>query len=239
VRLAPENRDADEGMPVWAPDASRVIYASNQPGNWDIYARVVGAATSERLLQKEFDQTPEAMASDGTLAFRETHTTTGEDIWLLPPGGVPAPWLATPATEVHCDFSPDGRWLSYASDASGRFEVYVGAVDGKGPRIQVSTEGGSEPAWSPKGDRLYYRRGATMMSVDVTSREPLAVGRPRQLFDGGWALRSAEIAWMRAYAVLPDGEHFLMIHHEPEAIPDRINIVLIWFEQLKRLVPTK
>ena len=106
VRLAPENRDAGEGFSVWAPDGSRVIYASNQSGNWDIYARTPGTAKSEVLVQKEFDQTPLAMAPDGTLAFREENPRAGTDIWLLPPGGTPTPWLTTPATEMLSDFSP-------------------------------------------------------------------------------------------------------------------------------------
>jgi sugar lactone lactonase YvrE len=237
VRLAPENRDAEESSPVWAPDGSRVFYASNQGGNVDIYARVVGTPRSEVILQKESNQSPDAIAPDGTLALRDTRPKTGADIWLLPPGGTATPWLATAAQEVHSDFSPDGRWLAYASDESGRSEVYVRAVRGEGRSIQLSTEGGREPAWSPQGGRLYYRQGSTMMAVDVTGRDVLTVGRPRRVFDGGWELRPAELPTMRTYAVAPDGEHFIMVRHDPEAIPNRINIVLNWLEELKVKVP--
>jgi serine/threonine-protein kinase len=238
VRLAPENRDYDEAGPVWAPDGSRVIYGSNQSGNWEIYARAVGIAKSEVILQKEFDQFPVAIAPDGTLAFQESNPKTGWDIWLLSPAGTPTPWLVTPATEVQSGFSPDGRWLAYSSDESGRFEIYVRPVHGEGGRIQVSTEGGQEAAWSPKGNRLFYRQGAVMMAVDIVGRDTLVMGRHRRLFEGGWDLRLAEQPLRRSYAVTPDGEHFLMIRHEPAAIPDRINIVQNWFEELKRIVPT-
>jgi Tol biopolymer transport system component len=235
VRLAPENRDNDENCPVWATDGSRLIYASNQSGNWDIYARAAGNAKSEVILQKEFDQFPQAIAPDGTLAFLETNPKTGWDIWLLPHGGTPTPWLVTPTTEGQPDFSPDGRWLAFSSDESGRFEIYLRPVHGEGERIQVSTEGGQWPAWSPKGNRLFFRQGAAMIAVDVVGRDPLVMGRRRRLFEGGWDLAPGNA---RSYAVAPDGEHFLMIRHEPAAIPDRINIVQNWFEELKRLAPT-
>jgi serine/threonine-protein kinase len=238
VRLAPENRDADEIHPVWARDGSRVIYGSNQSGNWDIYARAVGAATSEVILQKEFNQFPSAIAPDGTLAFRDTNPKTGEDIWLLPPGGSPTPWLVTPAQEGQSDFSPDGRWLAYSSDESGRFEVCVRPVHGQGTRIQVSTEGGQEPVWSPRGNRLFYRKGAALMALDIAGHDPLVIGRHCRLFDGGWDLAPSGLSFSKTYAVAPDGEHFLMVRHGPAAIPDRINIIQNWFEELKRLVPT-
>jgi Tol biopolymer transport system component len=185
VRLAPENRDYDEGSPVWAPGGSRVFYASNQSGNWEIYARSPGAAKSVVILQKEFDQFPQAIAQDGTLTFVESNPKTGEDIWLLPPGGTPTPWLVTPAKEGQPDFSPDGRWLAYSSNESGRPEIYVRPVYGEGRRIQVSTEGGQMPAWSPKGNRLFYRQGAAMIAVDVVGRDPLVMGRRGRLFEGG------------------------------------------------------
>ena len=214
-----------------------VYYASNHSGNWEIYSRVPGAAQSEIVMQREFDQFPVAVAPDGTLAFQESNTVTGDDIWFLPPGGVPSPALTGPGTDAMCDFSADGRWLAFASDASGRSEIYVKAVDRDSRRLPVSTDGGQVPTWSPKGDRLYYRQGAEMMVADVTGRDPLVFGRPRPLFEGGWDLPAGKYL-ERNYAVAPDGEHFVMIRHEPgEAIPDRVNIVLNWFDELQRLGP--
>ena len=241
VRLAVENRDWTTGelSPAWDPDGSRVLYSSNESGNWEIYARVPGTAESEVVLQKEYDQTVQAIAKDGTLVFLESDPKTGKDIWLLPPAGAAMPWLATVAEEIQPDFSPDGRWLAYSSNASGSFEVYVGPVSGGSERTQVTTEGGQGPVWSPNGNRLFYRQGATMMAVDVESLDPFKFGSHHHLFDGRWALRAPEEPFLRNYDVTPDGEHFVMIRHEPEAIPNRINIVLNWFEELKRLVPVK
>jgi Tol biopolymer transport system component len=238
VRLAPENRDYDEGYPVWSADGSRVFYASNETGKWEVYARVPGAAKSELVMEREFDWFAVAVAPDGTLAFQESNTVTGDDIWFLPPGGDPTPGLAGPGTDALCDFSPDGRWIVYASDESGRSEIYAKPFRSDGERLRVSTEGGNGPAWSPKGDRLYYRQGARMMVADVIGLDPLAIGRPRLLFEGGWELPPGKYL-ERTFEVAPDGEHFVMIRHEPEAIPDRINIVLNWFDELRRLVPVE
>ena len=102
----------------------------------------------------------------------------------------------------------------------------------------MSTQGGRVPTWSPKGNRLFYRQDAILMVSDVVGRDPLDFGRPRPLFEGGWELPAGRYL-ERTYAVAPDGEHFVMIRHEPEAIPDRINIVLNWFDELRQLVPVE
>jgi dipeptidyl aminopeptidase/acylaminoacyl peptidase len=237
TRLAPENRDYDEGYPVWSADGSRVVYASNETGNWEMYSRVPGAAKSELVAERAFDQIAVAVAPDGTIAFQESNTATGDDIWFLPPGGESRPGVAGPGTDALCDFSPDGRLIAYASDESGQFEIYVRSVLDEGERTQVSTAGGSGPVWSPKVNRLFFRQGADVMAVDVVSRDPLAFSRPHLVVKGGWDLPQGNKNYERTFEVTPDGEHFVMIRHEPEAIPDRINIVLNWYDELDKKVP--
>ena len=97
----------------------------------------------------------------------------------------------------------------------------------------MTREGGEAPVWSPSGDRLYYRRGSTMMAVDVVDLATLELGAHRTLFDGGWALPGPKGSQAHTYDVMPDGEHLMMIRHEPTAIPDRIHVVLDWFEELE------
>ena len=180
------------------------------------------------------------MALNGTLIFGEARPGSGNDLWVLSPKGEPAAWLATGADELHGRMSPDGRLLAYSSNESGRREVYVQPFQGSRERVQLSTDGGGEPAWSPKGNRIFYRQGNAMMAVDLAQGERLAVGKPKRLFDAGWELGSGwDPAITASFAVMPDGERFLMVRYEPDAIPTRINVVLNWFDELRRRVPTR
>jgi dipeptidyl aminopeptidase/acylaminoacyl peptidase len=238
-RLAHENRDWDEGGPVWAPDGKAVVYSSNESGNWDIYRRLLGASKSEVLLAKERDQSHATTSPDGMIAYAEVHPTTGYDIWLLDPNGKARPWLVSPRNETPSRFSPDGAWLAYCSDESGRFEIYVKPVAGEAARVQVSTAGASNSAWSPKGNMLYYREAGAMWAVDLGRGDVPVPGPRRKLFDVGWALNPFGEWDYSGFDVMPDGERFLMVRREPKAIPDRINVVVNWYDELRRLVPLK
>ena len=239
--LTPEYRSGARGFPIWTPDGSRVIFASNHEGNWELYSKTASAARpADVVLKKEFDQFPLSMAPDGTLVFEEKQPGSGTDLWILPSRGEPAPWLATVAEESYARVSPDGRLLAYSSNESGRNEIYVQPLHGSSERVQVSTDGGTEPAWSPRANRIFYRQGNAMMAADLAAGEHVAVGKPKKLFDAGWELAAGWIFGSGvSFAVMPDGERFLMVHYEPAAVPTRINVILNWFEELKRRVPTK
>lgn len=239
--LAPEYRSGVRGFPLWTPDGSRVVFASNHEGNWEIYSKTASAAGSaEVVLKREFDQNPVSALPDGTLVFADIRPGSGHDLWILPPRGQPAPWLTTVGRELHPRISPDGRLVAYSSDESGRSEVYVQPFHGSRERMQVSTDGGTEPAWSPNGNRIFYRQANAMMAVDLAPGECVAVGKPKKLFDAGWELGGGwDPVINKSFAVMPDGERFLMVRYEPAAIPTRINVILNWFEELTRKVPVK
>jgi Tol biopolymer transport system component len=238
-RLALENRDWDEFWSVWTPDGKAVVYASNQAGNWKIYRRVPGALKSEVLLDREVDVFPKAISQDGTIAYDESHPTTGNDIWLLNADGKARPWLAGPRNEEAGKFSPDGRWLSYRSDESGRHEIYVKPVAGDGARIQISSAGGGYSVWSPEGSKLFYQEAGAIWEVELGRGEVPVPGPRRKLFDGGWALNPPGEWDYCVFDIMPDGERFVMIRAEPKAIPDRIHVVVNWYDELRRLVPVK
>ncbi len=130
-------------------------------------------------------------------------------------------------------FSPDGRWLVYISNESGQDEVYVQAYPGPGGKWSVSTEGGTEPLWSRDGRELFYRQGQQMMAVAGKTESTFSASKPQLLFRGLYLF--GEFG-NRNYDISPDGQRFLMISQE-EA-PDQIHVVLNWFEEVKRLVPT-
>jgi Tol biopolymer transport system component len=145
-------------------------------------------------------------------------------------------FLATPFDEGAPQFSPDGRWLAYVSNESGRYEIYVQPYPGPGGKWQISTEGGTEPVWNPNGRELFYRSGDKMMAVDVATQPSFTVGKAHVLFEGPY-----QPSWTSAqnYDVSPDGQRFLMLKpvESTEAAPTQINVVLNWFEELKRRVP--
>ena len=126
-------------------------------------------------------------------------------------------------------FSPDGRWLAYVSNDSGRNEVYVQPFPGPGARLPISNDGGAEPVWSRNGREMFYRNGDKVMAVEVTLQPSFAAGKPRPLFEG----RYHYVAGFRNIDVFPDGR-FLMIQSHQESVPTQINVVQNWVAELER-----
>ena len=235
--------------PVWTPDGKRVAFVSTQGGPQNLYWQLAdGNGAPERLTNDEHTQTPNSWSPDGQLlAFNEINPTAGPDIWVLRLG-VPSagsgqvrkaePFVRTPFNEGAPRFSPDGLWLAYVSDESGRNEIYVQPYPGPGGKWQISTEGGTEPAWNPNGRELFYRSGDKMMAVEIATRTGFAADKPRMLFEGRYQLSPLTAS---NYDVSSDGQRFLMLKpSEPTgAAVTQINVVLNWFEELKRRVPAK
>ena len=174
-----------------------------------------------------------------TLAFIEINPTTGYDIWMLRMSDRKAqPFLRTQFNESAPRFSPDGHWLAYISDESGRYEIYVQPYPGPGGKSQVSTEGGTEPVWNRNGRELFYRNGDKMMAVDIATQPSFVAGKPHLLFEGQYQPAPATLP---NYDVSPDGQRFLMLKPNEQglAAPTQINVVLNWFEELKQKVPTE
>jgi Tol biopolymer transport system component len=247
TRLTFEGGTAD-GAAVWTPDSKRIAFTSNKEGQQNIifWQFTDGSGGLERLNGSEYSQIPMSWSPDGQLlAFVEFNSTTGYDIWVLrlsdPSAGSgqvrkAQPFLRTPFNETMPRFSVDGRWLAYVSNESGHSEIYVQPYPGPGGKWQISTEGGTEPVWNPNGRELFYRQGDKMMAVDVARQPSFSAGKPRMLFAGPY-----EPSPLSApnYDVSPDGQRFLMVKpsEQAEAAPTQINLVLNWFEELKRRVP--
>jgi hypothetical protein len=132
--------------------------------------------------------------------------------------------------------SPDGRWLTYVSNESGRDEIYMRPFPGPGGRVLVSTDGGTEPMWSPDGRELFYRLGDKMMAVSITAEQDLSLVTPEALFEGNYQPGYIAQGINTNYDIAPDGR-FVMIRPEETSAPTQLNVVLNWFEELKRLVP--
>src|SRR5262249_5687771 len=133
--------DSSSQVPMWAPDGQHIAYRGTRAGFRNVYwITTEGESTEERLTTGEYVQTPSSWSRDGKwLAFTEAGTpSTGRDIWMLPLAGEARVFLRTPANEDNGVFSPDGQWLAYESNESGRFEVYVRPFPGPGGKLQIS-----------------------------------------------------------------------------------------------------
>jgi len=225
--------------PIWMAGGKKIVFSSNRGGQFNLYATLAdGSGTMERLTTSEAFQAPTSCAPDNRLlAFSQVSSGTGIDIWLLPFEGErkPRPFRQTTFDEFQAKFSPDGRWLVYQSNETGRLEVYVQPVSGSSTKWQISAEGGDAPRWSRTGREIVYRNGTKMMAVEVSTAPTFKAGRPKLLFDKEYLDPSLG----KYYDITPDGERFVIIKPgEPQRLT-RMNVVLNWFEELKRRVPAK
>jgi serine/threonine-protein kinase len=146
------------------------------------------------------------------------------------------PFINTPHSEWSAKFSPNGRWVAYVSDEMGQPEVYVRPYPERDPKIPISTGGGVSPVWARDGRELFYRNGNKMMVVSITVEPTFIPSKPEMLFEGQYRLSAPGYPF---YDVSPDGQRFVMIKASGmRSAPTYVNVVLNWFEELNRLVPT-
>ncbi len=220
--------------PVWTPDGMWVTFTNGR----NIYRKLAdGSRETQEILTRENTRAISWSPDGRILAFEEENPDTGWDIGYITIEGDDAwkPFLVTAFDERSPMISPDGRWLAYISDESGQDEIYVQPFPEGGPKLLISTGGGIEPMWSPDGRELFYRIANQMMAVAVETELRFGAGTPRQLYKGRYSLDSG-VGHPR-YGVSPDGQQFLM-GKASEAAQGQIRVVLNWFEELKRLVPT-
>jgi serine/threonine-protein kinase len=238
---------------IWAPDSKRLVFMSNKEGPTQIFWKSAdGSGPVERLTSNRLTAAgdilhiPFSLSQNGLLTFIKLVGPTEAEPWVLPVGetgtnGNPQEQrlpVQHAVMDIGLQLSPDGQRIAYASEESGRRQIYVQAITGSGGKQQVSTDGGNEPQWNPNGRELFYRSGDKMMAVAIG---PLgfAEGKEQALFQGPYMNAAG---WVRAnYDVSHDGQHFLMLKpvDETSAPLTEIHVVLNWSEELKRLVPTE
>jgi Tol biopolymer transport system component/tRNA A-37 threonylcarbamoyl transferase component Bud32 len=230
--------DGDSHSPVWTPDGKRITYLSRKAATpaYEIFWKPSDGSGSEEKLSPSplsLRQSPLSWSPDGNVvAF-----TDQGDIWLLTLMGdrKPRPFFQSKFIESSPTFSPDGRWLAYVSDESGRREVYVQPFPGPGAKYPISSEGATEPAWARNGRELFFRNGEKMMAVAVASQSGFRAEKPRLLFTGPYVQAATRVN----YDVSPDGQRFVMLQPgQQEQAVSQIIVIQNWFEELKRRVPT-
>jgi eukaryotic-like serine/threonine-protein kinase len=228
---------------AWTPDSRRLAlgFTRNFAYPEKVYLLNADGSTAPELATidtENLEEHPSSVSPDGSvLLFTAISNTAspgegGSDIYVLPLSGErkPRPFLETKSDEAYARFSPDGRWVSYLSNESGRWQVFVRPFPGPGPKWQISTEARAAARWSHDGRELFYRQGDKLMAVDVETKPMFRAGRPRVLFE--------DLQLLAFYGPDPRGQRFLMVKREPaELVPAHANVVLNWFDEVKRRVP--
>jgi Tol biopolymer transport system component len=233
---------ANDGYPVWSPDGARIAFSSDRAGNFDLYQHASsGAGQDELLFQSDLNKFGTDWSGDGRfLLYSETDPKTKVDLWVLPmdgtPGGKPGerkpvPFLRTEFNEQNARFSPDGRWVAYESDESGRNEVYVRpfpAAEGGGGKWMVSQGGGVTPHWRGDGKELFYLAldGNIMAVPAAASASAFQPGTPAALFKTPANAVGGDVT--------ADGKRFLLLVSGGEITPAPFTVVLNWMSLLKK-----
>jgi dipeptidyl aminopeptidase/acylaminoacyl peptidase len=224
--------------PLWAKDGSALLFVVDRPP-YEIHRIPFGSSAEPQPLWKvpaELDTLVSGISPDGrTVAYRLSEPKTGANLWVRSAdGSEPArPFRQTRAEEQFPTFSPDGRWLAYESDETGRPEVYVEAFPGPGERHQVSADGGGEPLWARNGE-LFYRHYAEVRVVATRSGRGFEFGAAQTVYS--MAPYRGNAVGDRTYDVTADGRRVLTIRSPEATAPRRIEIVTDWLAQLPRLV---
>ncbi len=226
---------SNEGFPFWSLHDDSVVFSSDRNGKFDLYIKSANGTGTEQLLVKSDDV---KLVSDWSMDGKYlTYTSIGNpktkaDVWLLPMTGnrTPVPFLQTEFGEGSACFSPDGRWIVYDSDESGRLEVYVRAVDGTAGKWGVSINGGNLPRWSRDGKTIFFRSAGKAMAAAVrVVQSSIVVDSVRTLFD----FESRGITG-GIQDVSGDGQKFLALVTELRQTSPPITLVVNWNEEMRK-----
>ncbi len=235
-------------FPVWTRDGRRVLFTSNRTGSSNVFSQASdGTGTPQQLTRNTaaVDPVPTSVSPDGAWVILRDGKTQEFDVSRLSLASGPRlePLVHTPSSEQNGEISPDGRWLAYQANDSGRAEIWVRPFpDVNAGRWQVSAGGGFQPLWSFDGRELFYREPTgSVMRVGIERGTSWAASAPTQLFTANQYYFGGGEAFGRSYDVSRDGRRFLMIKDvaaDPSSAPTVV-VVQNWTEELKRLVPTK
>jgi len=244
---APSGRPAANEYPRWTPDGKHVVYVRLQGSQGQlVWAAADGSAESVVLWSSKPTGPawlyPMSFSADGSvLAVFGPSPNSSYDIWLMRLAGIarnvptePELFLGDSFAECFGQVSPDGHWMLYASDRSGRYEIYVTTYPKPGAIHQISANGGREPLWNPSAAEILYVEGMRMYAVDVTLGPVFRAGEPRLLFEGPYP----DVPGL-GYDIAPDGRRFLMLANEDILKPSAtLTVVTNFFDELRRRVPS-
>ena len=220
---------------IWSRDGSTIVFQSD---NLFIYRKPANGTGKEELLWNSgINNRPQDWSRDGKFVVYMSMSggATGYGLWLLPMEGdhKPVPYLLTSFNQGDAQFSPDGKWMAYASNESGQPQVYVQAIPANGAKWQVSPAGGTQPRWRGDGKELFYiSSDQKLMAVSVKSGAAFEAGAPQPLFELDPVF--PPMGGRFAYQPAADGQRFLVLSAAGSNVAPPINVVLNWQAGLKK-----
>jgi len=236
----PLTLEGDSAHPLWSPDGTRIAFSSARNGASSLFSVPSDGSTldPEPLLTGPVARVPTDWSPDGgELIFSEDRPETAGDVLTLAIDGdrESRVLFGTSSRERGARLSPDGGWLAFESNVTGRDEIWVAPYPGPGAPIRISPYGGTEPVWSRDGRELFYLNGDTMMAVAVQGEPELRFGAPDELFNGPYFH-----SYRPSYDVAPDGR-FIMIQRdtagEHSETASSVVVILNWFNELEERAP--
>lgn len=218
-----------EWQPIWSPDGKKVVYSTDRMGSGLFMKNSDGTESERELLKTRATNAPTDWSPDGRyIVYLTINENTGADLMAIPIGGEgkPIPFANTKFSEDNARISPDGHWVVYNSDESGKNEIYARPFPSGGGKWQVSSSGGSFPMWGPDGQEIFYNQTAgVLMSVPVKAAGSVfSVGTPRKLF---------EIPRCTIFDISTDGKQFLIAAITGLEANQPITLVANWDKELK------
>jgi eukaryotic-like serine/threonine-protein kinase len=222
---------AVDATPIWSPDGARIAFSSQRAGPYQIHRTSPTTQESELLLKADTASIATDWSSDGRfIAYTRTGRETGLDLWILPLADrQPFPFLQTPAVEDNAAFSPDGRWMAYQSNESGRDEVYIRPFPPAGGQLRVSRNGGTQPRWRGDGRELFFLApDGSIMAAVIHPAPEIAAESPKMIRPAAMTL-----VIRHSYSVTRDGQRFLVPVLD-QRNPPIVTVVADWPSTLAR-----
>jgi Tol biopolymer transport system component len=224
--------------PVWSPDGSEVLFFSNRAGPGDFYRKVPAGNEEVLVYKSDARKWPTSWSADGKLVMFEVRNANEWNLFAVSSSGKgePVPFLTSRFNERQGTFSPDGQWVAYASDESGRYEIYIQSYPGAGSKVQVSAKGGSGPQWRHDGKELYFLQEGAITAADIAVEGgQIHLGDPHRVVDGlTFSQSSFGPNSNKEFDVARDGRRFFLLLLPKEKLSAPTTMILNWPAMAKK-----